>query len=246
MTDWTPVFDDMIEQYGLTTAAVYGAIFRQCLETGECKLSHNEIAKIAGLKRRATINHIEILVKDGHILEQKQGKKKPNIYTLAYARNAYVDSQHMHEMHQTYALNAQEHMHEMHTTTTITTTVEDNEKKSSDKEQFQQMMELYHNNVVISESPTVLEEIQAVWDEAIPPSNETKFTWFEYAISEACASGPRGRNWRLVRKIVMDITAVGSLAEHKQLRQEQEHSRNGTHPKSRKKKKYDIIEVTND
>jgi hypothetical protein len=65
---WTPVIDKMIPDVGLTTAAVFGRIWRYCqMKDGVCTASQSTIGDEIGLERDAINNHVEKLVKFGYL-----------------------------------------------------------------------------------------------------------------------------------------------------------------------------------
>jgi hypothetical protein len=65
---FTPVIDNVVESVGLSSAIVFGRIWRYCqMIDGVCKASQETIADDLGLSR-ATINkHIEVLVMNGYL-----------------------------------------------------------------------------------------------------------------------------------------------------------------------------------
>jgi len=80
---YTPCLDSLIQRYDLTTAAVYGKVYRySTLELGKCIASQGRIAKELGLSRKTVNERLQQLVKDGYIEEtSKPGKTKEYIPT---------------------------------------------------------------------------------------------------------------------------------------------------------------------
>jgi len=107
MPQFTPLFDWIIELHGLTTAAVYGAIWRYCqMPGGVCFASADKIAARAGLKLRATNDKIKFLVEEGIIEDLTPDlRNRPHRYQLNAMHEMHST---MHLMHTHYAPNAYE------------------------------------------------------------------------------------------------------------------------------------------
>ena len=73
---YIPVFDNILREQGLISAAIYGVIWRHCQQRkGYCYASQSTIAEQAGLSRKAVNCHIKKLIDAGYI------KKDGNKYT---------------------------------------------------------------------------------------------------------------------------------------------------------------------
>ena len=65
---FTPVIDDLVNLYGVTTAMVFGRIWRYCqMDAKVCFASQARIAKDLHYERETINRHILILVRDGFL-----------------------------------------------------------------------------------------------------------------------------------------------------------------------------------
>jgi hypothetical protein len=77
---WTPVIDTIIENHGLTTALVFGVIWRYCQMDGHtCYASQETLAKSVCVTRQTINTHADILVKEGY-LEKVEHDGHPSVY----------------------------------------------------------------------------------------------------------------------------------------------------------------------
>lgn len=85
--------DELVEAYNRECAAVYGAVFRFTkMESGKCSASQTKIGKRIGLKRPAVNKYIQILIKDGYILDETPDvKNKPHVYSLLIMPTIGID-----------------------------------------------------------------------------------------------------------------------------------------------------------
>lgn len=67
LSNFTPVLDSMVDQYGLVTAMVYGAMMRFAQTSGICWASQETIAKRAGVSAKTVYRHEAILEAAGLI-----------------------------------------------------------------------------------------------------------------------------------------------------------------------------------
>jgi DNA-binding transcriptional MocR family regulator len=77
---WTPVIDSIIEKRGITTALVFGIIWRYCqMEGHTCYASQETLAQAIQVSRQTINSHADILVVDGY-LEKIERHGHPSIY----------------------------------------------------------------------------------------------------------------------------------------------------------------------
>jgi len=80
---FTPIYDDLIEQYGLIAAAIYGRISRYCQgQSGTCYAPHEAIADQLGVTERTVRNHAAKLVEAGLLLRSRKRKNQRYTYSL--------------------------------------------------------------------------------------------------------------------------------------------------------------------
>lgn len=84
MKKYTPLFDDIVKDFGIVGAAVYGYVWRQCQkEKGVCGASFQTIADDLGLGRITVINHMKRLVEAGQIVDTTPHyDRKPHEYLV--------------------------------------------------------------------------------------------------------------------------------------------------------------------
>lgn len=67
---FTPILDKLVDQYGLVTAAIYGAVWRYAQqEDGECYASLQKIADRVGVSRKTAERHIKDLCEGGYLVD---------------------------------------------------------------------------------------------------------------------------------------------------------------------------------
>lgn len=92
---FTPILDKLVSQYGIVTAAVYGAVWRYAQqEDGECWASGQTIADRLNLNRRTIIRHLKILVDDGYLVDltpNLEGKSHHYTYTAKASISGIIE-----------------------------------------------------------------------------------------------------------------------------------------------------------
>lgn len=70
---WTPLIDDLVNQFGHDTAAAFGVVWRHCqMSDGLCRASLDTMAKMLGWgSRQRLAKHIAVLVENGYLDEEK-------------------------------------------------------------------------------------------------------------------------------------------------------------------------------
>lgn len=79
---FTPIIDQLVEETGLVTAAVYGVVWRYCqMRDQVCTASLDKIAGRLGLSYRTVLRHIKVLCELGYIEDRTPGvRNRPHIY----------------------------------------------------------------------------------------------------------------------------------------------------------------------
>lgn len=79
---FTPLPDILVEQVGITTAAVWGRMWRYCqMDGGVCQASLETLARELGLHRTTIIQHVDVLVKGGYFIDKTPDlKNRPHTY----------------------------------------------------------------------------------------------------------------------------------------------------------------------
>jgi hypothetical protein len=86
---FSPLFDHIARRYSTTTTAVYGVVWRHCrMRDGVCRATTTRMGKLIGMNRTTVLRHIEILVKDGYLVDLTPDRRnRPHVYQLV--RTAY-------------------------------------------------------------------------------------------------------------------------------------------------------------
>lgn len=79
---FTPLIDDIVRNYGITVAAVFGRMWRYCqMVDGVCKASQETIANDLGLTRKTVNQHIALLLETGYLKDLTPDTlNRPHIY----------------------------------------------------------------------------------------------------------------------------------------------------------------------
>jgi DNA-binding Lrp family transcriptional regulator len=79
---FTPVIDALVDELGLVTAAVFGAVWRYCqMQSSVCTASQDKIAERLRLERRTVMRHIKTLVEHGYLRDlTPELKNRPHTY----------------------------------------------------------------------------------------------------------------------------------------------------------------------
>ena len=73
---FTPVFDRVLKDTSLLTAAIFGRVWRFCqMEDGVCSASQARIAEGLGIGRTAVNKHIKLLVNLGYLMDLDPGRR---------------------------------------------------------------------------------------------------------------------------------------------------------------------------
>jgi hypothetical protein len=73
---FTPVFDRVLKDTSLLTAAIFGRVWRFCqMEDGVCSASQSRIADGLGISRTAVNEHIKLLVDLGYLKDLDPGRR---------------------------------------------------------------------------------------------------------------------------------------------------------------------------
>ena len=79
---FTPVIDELAQEYGLVRAAVFGMIWRYCqMKDGVCYASLGKLSESLGVSLASVQRHAAELVKDGYLNDLTPGlRNKPHTY----------------------------------------------------------------------------------------------------------------------------------------------------------------------
>lgn len=79
---FTPVIDSIVEEHGLVTAAVFGAMWRYCqMRDGVCRAPIKKIADRVQLNRVTVMRHVETLVASGYLKDlTPKMRNRPHVY----------------------------------------------------------------------------------------------------------------------------------------------------------------------
>ena len=82
VSGFTPIIDQLAEQYGLMRAAIFGRIWRFCqMEDGVCRASLDTIASSLGIDKATVMRHASELVKDGYLKDLTPDlRNRPHVY----------------------------------------------------------------------------------------------------------------------------------------------------------------------
>ena len=88
--NFTPLLDDLVQNYGVITAAVWGRVWRYAQQENHvCQASHEKIATELNLSLRTVVNHIHTLVKNGYLID-KTPKLRNVPHTYAITKKAQI------------------------------------------------------------------------------------------------------------------------------------------------------------
>jgi hypothetical protein len=72
-----PVIESIVQKHGLTTAMVFGVVWRACQgDKGVCYMSNESIGNACGKDDRTAQRHLDVLVTDGYLTERATGRTK--------------------------------------------------------------------------------------------------------------------------------------------------------------------------
>ncbi len=79
---FTMIYDVLVEEFGLTTAAVYGVVHRHCLmREGVCRASTRRLGQLVGLSHYTVQRELLMLCDFGYIEDTTPGRRnKPHVY----------------------------------------------------------------------------------------------------------------------------------------------------------------------
>lgn len=93
MKNFTPMLDDLVQKYGIITAAVWGRVWRYSQQNGKvCQATQERIANDLKLGRRTVIRHLQILIDDGYLVDHTpELRHRPHTYTTVSAPESHTD-----------------------------------------------------------------------------------------------------------------------------------------------------------
>lgn len=88
---FTPVPDQLIEEFNVTVAAIYGVVWRYCqMEDRVCKASLEKVGARVGMSAKSAERHVSTLVEAGYLTDLTPDvKHKPHEYALTDKLSLY-------------------------------------------------------------------------------------------------------------------------------------------------------------
>lgn len=120
---FTPLIDNIVKEYGIFTAAVFGRVWRYCqMESGVCQASVEKMAAELDMSTRTIIRHLDILVCGGYLIDKTPDlRNRPHTYidtgkaSLRISIDAMTESHSaMTQSHSRYDLESQQGVTESH------------------------------------------------------------------------------------------------------------------------------------
>lgn len=75
-TNFTPLLDSLVDEYGITTAAVFGRVWRYCqMDNGYCHAEQERIADELNIRRETVNRCLKELVRDGYLTDTTPNAK---------------------------------------------------------------------------------------------------------------------------------------------------------------------------
>lgn len=73
---YTPLLDSLVDEFGITTAAVFGRVWRYCqMERGYCHAEQERIADELNISRRTVWGALKVLVREGYLTDATPNTK---------------------------------------------------------------------------------------------------------------------------------------------------------------------------
>lgn len=73
---YTPLLDSLVDEFGITTAAVFGRVWRYCqMARGYCHAEHERIADELNISRRTVWGALKVLVREGYLTDATPNTK---------------------------------------------------------------------------------------------------------------------------------------------------------------------------
>ena len=79
---FTMIYDAIVEEFGLTTAAVYGVVHRHCLmRDGVCRASTRRLGELVGLSHYTVQRELMMLCEFEYLIDTTPGRRnRPHVY----------------------------------------------------------------------------------------------------------------------------------------------------------------------
>ncbi|MHA1962732.1 MAG: helix-turn-helix domain-containing protein [Candidatus Thorarchaeota archaeon] len=99
--NFTPLLDELVKEFGVVTAAVWGRIWRYAQqEYGVCQASLDKIANELHISRRTVIRHISKLCIEGYIYDHTPTlRNKPHTYSITNKARIIITIEGVTESH---------------------------------------------------------------------------------------------------------------------------------------------------
>lgn len=108
--NFTPLLDDLVRDYGVITAAVWGRVWRYAQQENRvCQASQDKIAAELAISRRTVIRHLEILTQDGYLLDHTpELKNRPHTYSITEKARILITIEGVTESHSKHKVGVTE------------------------------------------------------------------------------------------------------------------------------------------
>jgi hypothetical protein len=79
---FTMIFDEIVREFGLTTAAVYGVVHRHCLmRDGVCRASTRRLGELVGLSHYTVQRELGMLCEFDYLIDTTPNRRnRPHVY----------------------------------------------------------------------------------------------------------------------------------------------------------------------
>lgn len=83
---FTMIYDVLVQDFNLTTAAVYGVVYRHCLmRDGVCRASTRRLGKLVGLSHYTVQRELRLLADFGYVIDTTPGRRnRPHVYRVRF------------------------------------------------------------------------------------------------------------------------------------------------------------------
>lgn len=99
--NFTPLLDDLVRQYGVITAAVWGRVWRYAQQENKvCQAAQDKIADELSISRRTVIRHLQVLTDDGYLKDDTPDlRNRPHTYSVTQKARILITVEGVTESH---------------------------------------------------------------------------------------------------------------------------------------------------
>lgn len=101
LKNFTPLLDELVQKFGVITAAVWGRVWRYAQQENHvCQASHEKIANELSISSRTVIRHMQILCSNGYLFDHTPGLKNvPHTYSITQKARILITVEGVTESH---------------------------------------------------------------------------------------------------------------------------------------------------